>query len=95
MIQFLGRLAGSKLVTLGTGVALGVAAAPYLKKLAKDFRPELDEALDSLVGKAESIYENASDVIASAKEKLNSEENTHDGCDHDHSDEDKDHSHTH
>ena len=84
MFQLIGRIASSRIVSIGAGVAIGVAAAPYLKKLAENLKPEMDEALDNLVGKAESIYENASDIIANAKEKLDTEEDSHQGCSHDH-----------
>jgi len=95
MFQLLGRIASSRLISVGTGIAIGVAAAPYLKKVAENFKPEMDEALDNLVGKAESIFENTSDIIANAKEKLGSEEESHSGCSHDHSNESPEEPKTH
>lgn len=95
MFQLLGRIASSRIVSIGAGVAIGVAAAPYLKKLAENFKPEMDEALDNLVGKAESVFENTSDMIAKAKEKLDNQEDDHQGCSHDHGEPDEEVTKTH
>jgi len=54
----------------------------------------MDEALDNLVGKAESVYENASDIIANAKEKLGAED-AHESCSHDHSADNNEETKTH
>ena len=95
MFQLLGRIASSRIASVGTGVAIGVAAAPYLKKLAENLKPEMDQALDNLVGKAESIFENTSDMIAKAKEKLDAQEDAHQGCSHDHAEDDEEVTKTH
>ena len=91
MFQAIGRFATSRLVSLGTGIAIGVVAAPYIKKLAENLRPGVDDIVEDFVGKAEGVFESASDIIASAKEKLNDNEQEHDhsNCDHNHDDVDE------
>jgi hypothetical protein len=56
-----------KVAYFGAGAAMGVILYPFLKKGWDIINPWAKETLNTTIGKAETIVEDASDVLAKAK----------------------------